>query len=164
LRDEYGVPESGSIPIAAAVSQLSWLEHRKDPSSPMVASFWVRRAQKAYGTRKAIEGRIASRAVIIDDVITSGASALAALRRVREEGFGCGTVMFLVFRGTEEDRRSIEGECRLEYVFRVDELAGLIGEQAARDDVPENQAQGGPGLQAHAGENGHAAPHRPNKS
>jgi len=69
-------------------------------------------------------------------VVAGGASALAAVRRVREEGFECGTLMCLVFKGTERDRRSIEGECRFEYVFRGDELAGLLGEKAARGTAP----------------------------
>jgi len=79
--------ESGSISIATAVSQLSYLEHQKDPSNPLVTSFYVRKEPKTHGTQKTIEGRITSPVVIIDDVITSGMSAIAAVRQVREEGF-----------------------------------------------------------------------------
>jgi len=68
----------------------------------------------------------------------SDASALAAVRRVREEGFECGALMCLVFRGTEDDRRSIEGECRFEYVFRVDELAEILKESAHPRQADDN--------------------------
>lgn len=122
--------ESGSIPIATAVSQLSYLEHQRDPSNPLITSFYVRKAPKTHGTQKAIEGRIASPVVIIDDVITSGTSAMAAVRQVREEGFECGSLMSLMFRGTEEHRRNIERECRLEYIFHKDEFVEQFKELA----------------------------------
>ncbi len=123
--------ESGSIPIATAVSQLSYLEHQRDPSNPLIASFYVRKAPKTHGTRKMIEGRITSPVVIIDDVITSGMSAMTAIRQVREHGYECRALMSLLFRGTEEHRQNIERECKLEYVFHEDEFVKQSKESAA---------------------------------
>jgi len=40
--------------------------------------------------------------------------------------------MSLMFRGTEEDRQSIEKECRLEYIFHSDEFVERFKESAAQ--------------------------------
>lgn len=112
--------ESGSISIATAVSQLSHLEHEKDPSNPLLSSFFVRKAPKAHGTQKLIEGKMASPAVIVEDVITSGASAIKGVRAAREGGCECHSLMAIIFRGTDEQRRNIESECNLQYVFEKD--------------------------------------------
>ena len=51
-------------------------------------AFLVRKAQKAHGTGNLIEGNLATgaRALIVEDVCTSGESALAAVRAAREAG------------------------------------------------------------------------------
>ncbi len=114
--------ESGSISIATAVSQLSYLEHQKDSKNPLITSFYVRKEPKAHGMQKMIEGVITSPVVIIDDVITSGASAITAVHQVQKQGYECVSLMSLLFRGTEEQRQDIEKECRLEYIFHKDEF------------------------------------------
>ena len=50
--------------------------------------FLVRKAQKAHGTGNLIEGNLApgARALIVEDVCTSGESALAAVRAARDAG------------------------------------------------------------------------------
>ncbi len=114
--------ESGSISIATAISQLSWIEHQKKLSNPLIASFFVRKKPKKYGARRAIEGKIVSPAVIIDDVVTSGMSALSAISMVREEGIECACLMAIVFRGTVEQRDTIEKEIQLRYIFDKDRI------------------------------------------
>ena len=117
---------AGSISIAAAVSQLSWLEHGRDPSCPKISSFFVRKEPKTHGTEKRIEGVVTPPAVIIDDVITTGMSAMSAVSAVREKGFECRCLMSIVFRGTEQDRRDIEKDIPIRYIFHKDQLAGLL--------------------------------------
>ena len=90
--------ESGSIPISTAVSQLSYTEHLHDPQNPLINSFYVRKKIKEHGAQKLIEGVIQSPAVVIDDVITSGGSALKAVRAVREEGHECLLLLCIIFR------------------------------------------------------------------
>ena len=113
---------AGSISIATAISQLSYYENKNDPSNPLITSFFVRKEAKKYGTEKIIEGRITSPIVIIDDVITSGMSALAAIDAVKEAGFECKRLLSIVFRGTEEHRENIEEKIELQYIFHKDQI------------------------------------------
>ena len=113
--------ESGSISIATAISQLSWIEHQKS-TGPLIESFFVRKEQKRHGTGKRIEGMIRSPAVIVDDVITSGMSAMSAVNVLRKEGFECKCIVSIIFRGTKEQRNSIENEIPLQFIFSQDQL------------------------------------------
>src|SRR5512133_2057310 len=73
----------GADPIASAIALTSFLE--KDP----VDSFIVRKEPKGHGTGQWIEGRKTipdgSRVVVIEDVVTTGGSALKAIERCRAE-------------------------------------------------------------------------------
>ncbi len=120
--EAVGGLESGSISIATAVSQLSYFEHEKDPSNPLITSFFVRKAPKKHGTQKLIEGRVNSPVVIIDDVITSGMSAIIAVRAVEEMGYECKSLMSIIFRGTKEHRQNVEKESTLQYIFHKDQF------------------------------------------
>lgn len=53
-----------------------------------LVGFLVRKEPKAHGTQRYIEGPLAPgmRCVVIDDVVTTGGSALEAVRRVRDFG------------------------------------------------------------------------------
>jgi orotate phosphoribosyltransferase len=58
------------------------------PPSSIIDAFSVRKAPKDHGTAKRIEGNFAAgmSVVVIEDVITSGGSALDAIAAVREAG------------------------------------------------------------------------------
>jgi orotate phosphoribosyltransferase len=58
------------------------------PPSSIIDAFSVRKAPKDHGTAKRIEGNFAAgmQVVVIEDVITSGGSALDAIAAVRSEG------------------------------------------------------------------------------
>ena len=71
--------EAGSIPFATAVALKS--SGTKMPVQP----FFVRKKARTHGRGKWIEGNPVSPAVIVDDVITTGASALDAASKVKEE-------------------------------------------------------------------------------
>ncbi len=114
--------ESGSIPIASAVSQLSFLEHKKDPENPLLGSFYVRKEAKKHGSAKRIEGNPESPAVIVDDVITSGNSAIKAMNALKDEGHQCRCLISVIFRGTEENYKNIERAGRFEYLFTEEQL------------------------------------------
>src|SRR5438128_1692335 len=80
--DSVGGLTLGADPISYAVSYASAM------NPPTLRAFTVRKAPKQHGTRKLLEGPFKSgdRVVIIEDVVTSGASALAAIEAVREAG------------------------------------------------------------------------------
>ncbi len=72
----------GADPVAYAIARAS-----VDRAQPIDA-FSVRKAPKQHGTGRRIEGNFASgwEVVVVEDVITSGGSALAAVDAVRNEG------------------------------------------------------------------------------
>lgn len=121
---------TGSISIATAVSLQSWIEHEKDPANPLIKSFFVRKEQKTYGTGKRIEGAAESPAVIIDDVVTSGASALSAVDAAHAAGLECKCLMSVIFRGTETQQESIKSVIPLEYIFHMDHLVEQLRDMA----------------------------------
>jgi orotate phosphoribosyltransferase len=86
-----------------------------------IPAFIVRKAPKGHGTGAWLEGakRLApgSELVVLEDVVTTGGSALSAARRVREAGFEVRLVLGLVDR-LEGGRAAIEAEgLRLETLF-----------------------------------------------
>jgi orotate phosphoribosyltransferase len=92
--------EMGAVPIVACVVQLSALK----PDAGAVQGFFVRKAAKAHGTRKLVEGvaegtgLAGRRAAIVEDVTTTGSSALAAVAAARAAGLEVGTVVTVVDR------------------------------------------------------------------
>jgi orotate phosphoribosyltransferase len=84
----------GADPIANALSLISY--QRGKP----IKSFIIRKDVKGHGTKSAVEGdvRAGEKVVIIDDVITTGASTLTAIERAREAGLIIERVITLVDR------------------------------------------------------------------
>jgi orotate phosphoribosyltransferase len=97
----------GADPIASAIALTSFLE-----ASP-VDSFIVRKEPKGHGTGQWIEGRKTipdgSRVVVIEDVVTTGGSALKAIERCRAEKLEPVACVALVDR-LEGGREAIEAQ------------------------------------------------------
>ena len=95
----------GADPIASAVSLTSWLQ-----ASPLPA-FYVRKEPKGHGTNQWIEGRKGlpspAQVVVVEDVVTTGASTLKAIERCRSEGLHVLGVVSLVDR-EEGGREAVE--------------------------------------------------------
>jgi len=90
----------GADPVAYAIAHASW--RSGDP----VHAFSVRKQAKGHGTGRRIEGCFSAGAevVVVEDVITSGGSALDACAAVRAEGGVVLAVLALLDRssgGTE---------------------------------------------------------------
>jgi orotate phosphoribosyltransferase len=82
LPDAIGGMAVGAVPIVASVLSLAgW-------RGVCLAGFFVRKEAKQHGTGKSLEGPVqpGQRAVIVEDVITSGGSCLAAIAAAREFG------------------------------------------------------------------------------
>ncbi len=95
----------GADPLASAISLVSFLE--KEP----VDAFIVRKEPKGHGTGQWIEGRKTipdgSAVAVLEDVVTTGGSALKAIERCREEKLtvvGC----FALVDRMEGGREAIE--------------------------------------------------------
>ena len=84
--DLIGGLEMGAVPIAAAVAAVSFAAGWPLPA------FFVRKQAKEHGTKSLIEGLKkgdtlkGKRVVILEDVTTTGGSALKAIEAVRAEG------------------------------------------------------------------------------
>jgi orotate phosphoribosyltransferase len=90
----------GADPVVVAVSVVSGELH----------GFLLRKAEKQHGTGQRIEGyRIkGARVVIVDDVCTTGASTVQAIKASREFGFEVVGVMCLVEREEAKGRPNVE--------------------------------------------------------
>ena len=113
---------AGSISIATAISQLSYLEHINNPENPVISSFFVRKQAKEHGSGQQIEGIIDSPVVVVDDVITSGDSAIQAAKAVQEKDYECRHLLSIVFRGTDEQEEKINKISKFDYLFTEKEL------------------------------------------
>ncbi len=101
--DAVGGLTLGADPIAYAISYAS------AASEKPLRAFTVRKQAKEHGTGKLIEGPFNSgdRVAIIEDVITTGRSALQAIDAVRSAGGEIAGVLSLVDR-EEGGREAIE--------------------------------------------------------
>jgi orotate phosphoribosyltransferase len=93
----------GADPVAYAIAAASF------GSLPIINAFSVRKNPKEHGTGRLIEGNFApgDRVVVIEDVITSGGSALRAVDAVRDQGGEVLGVLAVVDR-EQEGRGRIE--------------------------------------------------------
>jgi orotate phosphoribosyltransferase len=110
----------GADPIALAVGMLSYLS--KD--APPLRSFVVRKAPKAHGQTKLIEGNFerGDSVVVLDDVVTRGDSTITAINAVINEGGKVAFVAVLVDR-QQGGREKIESMgYRVISAFQRDDL------------------------------------------
>ena len=99
--DAVGGLTLGADPIAYATALASVA------SPPLVRAFTVRKEAKQHGTGRLIEGpmREGDRVVVIEDVITTGGSALRAAEAVQRAGAMVSGILALVDR--EEGGRGV---------------------------------------------------------
>lgn len=84
----------GADPVAYALAHRSWLEGR-----PLDA-FSVRKKAKEHGTGQRVEGGLplGARCLVLEDAMTSGSSALDAVKAIEEFGASVEGVLTLVDR------------------------------------------------------------------
>jgi orotate phosphoribosyltransferase len=102
--DAVGGLTLGADPIAYAISYASALEGRE-----LVRAFTVRKEAKVHGMGQLVEGpfRTGDRVAVVEDVITTGASALRAVDALRAAGGRVVGVLALVDR-EEGGREALE--------------------------------------------------------
>ena len=100
----------GADPIVSNVATASAWRAVEKPGSPLLHGFLVRKAEKAHGTGRRIEGfcREGARVVIVDDVCTTGASTINAIQAARDAGMIVAAVVCLVERQEANGRPSVE--------------------------------------------------------
>jgi orotate phosphoribosyltransferase len=120
--DRLAGPELGAVALAASASLASRL--------PFLI---VRKEAKGYGTDNRLEGEFEAgeRVCLVEDVVTSGGAAVAAVDALRAGGLECRTAVCVVEReegGVDELARH---GVRLRAMFRASELreAGKVPEK-----------------------------------
>ena len=96
--DLIGGLEMGAVPIAASVAAVAHTRGRKLPA------FFVRKQAKEHGTQSLVEGlakgdsMAGKKVVIVEDVTTTGGSALKAAQVLKAEGADIVRVITIVDR------------------------------------------------------------------
>lgn len=103
-----GGPAMGAVPVAAAISALSWGEPFNNP----LDTFFVRAEAKKHGLENKVDGptlREGLPVLMLDDVLTTGGSLLKAVEAVRQLGCRVEKVIVIVDR-QEGGRENLERE------------------------------------------------------
>ncbi|NJM20179.1 MAG: orotate phosphoribosyltransferase [Richelia sp. SL_2_1] len=109
----------GADPIVSAVSVVSALESRSIPG------LIVRKEAKGHGTKAYVEGPNlpeAAKVVVLEDVVTTGRSAMKAVTRLRDAGYTVNQVISLIDRqqGGAEYYQTVN--LQFEYVFSITDI------------------------------------------
>ncbi len=109
----------GADPIVSAVSVVSAYENRPIPA------LIVRKEAKGHGTRAYIEGPNlpeGAKVIVLEDVVTTGKSAMKAVERLQAEGYAVNRVISLVDRkqGGAEFYQSVG--LQFEAVFSIEDI------------------------------------------
>jgi orotate phosphoribosyltransferase len=106
--DCLGGLEIGAISIATTISDYAYAAQ----SSRDWRTFVVRKQVKDHGLGKLIEGayKPGDRALIVDDVLTSGGSLLKAVATARGAGLTVTHALVIVDRNEQDGRKKVEQE------------------------------------------------------
>ncbi|MBI3785434.1 MAG: orotate phosphoribosyltransferase [Deltaproteobacteria bacterium] len=116
-----GIPYAG-LPLAVAMSLAS--------NRPLV---YPRKEAKAYGTKKMVEGVFAAgdRALVVDDVVTTGGAKLEAIAPLREAGLIVTDVVVVVDREQSGSRVLADSGIQLHSVLKVRTLLEHLRDQGS---------------------------------
>jgi orotate phosphoribosyltransferase len=92
-----------------------------------VKAFFVRKERKEHGLQRWIEGpelEPGERCLVVEDVVTTGGSTVAAIERVREEGFEVAGVACVLDRlaGGEDAIRAVAGAAPYAALTTIDDV------------------------------------------
>jgi orotate phosphoribosyltransferase len=112
-----------AYPVAIAVSDAFY------DAGKLLRVFMVRKEPKAHGLKKQVEGafRPGDRALIVEDIITSGGSTIEAIRRSREAGLEVVKAIAIIDRQEQNGRQNIEAEgVPFEALCTLEDLRALV--------------------------------------
>src|SRR5450631_3450933 len=121
VADAVGGLTLGADPIVSNVATASAWRALSNPTAPLLHGFLVRKAEKAHGTGRRIEGfcREGARVVIVDDVCTTGGSTINALEAAHEAGMKVAAVVCIVEREEANGRPAVEAAAGGAPFFRL---------------------------------------------
>jgi orotate phosphoribosyltransferase len=109
----------GADPIVAAVSVVSVYENRPLPA------LIIRKEAKGHGTQAYIEGptlAAGAKVVVLEDVVTTGQSAMLAVERLRGAGYTVDRVVTLVDRQQGGAEFYADRDLKFDAVFTIADL------------------------------------------
>ena len=114
----------GADPLVSGVSLVSALDSR------LVNGLIVRKEAKGHGTQAWIEGLLPPEGTIItvlEDVITTGGSAIKAVEKLRDAGYVVNTVVSIVDRQEDDEANAAMKLSGLELksLFTLEEIASI---------------------------------------
>ena len=114
----------GADPLVSGVSLVSALDSR------LVNGLIVRKEAKGHGTQAWIEGLLPPEGTVItvlEDVITTGGSAIKAVEKLRDAGYVVNTVVSIVDRQEDDEANAAMKLSALELksLFTLDEIASI---------------------------------------
>lgn len=137
--DGVGGLTLGADPIGVATSLVSGLYNRPIPA------FVVRKETKGHGTKNPVEGDLISgaRVVVVEDVVTTGASGLKAVQTCRDNGYEVLEVVALVDREEGGRERFLEQGIPFYSFFRLADFIAHDRMTRAHDGDLHQHASGG---------------------
>ena len=125
--DYVGGLELGAVPLVASTAAMSAVAGRP------VRAVFVRKAAKEHGTQSLVEGLAegeslaGKRVVVVEDVTTTGGSALKAIAALREAGADVRDVVTIVDREEGAEKAFAAAAIALHPLFRKSEFAAESG-------------------------------------
>ncbi|MGA7107031.1 MAG: orotate phosphoribosyltransferase [Terracidiphilus sp.] len=119
--DAVGGLTMGADPIVSNVATASAWRAKSNPGASLLHGFLVRKAEKAHGTGRRIEGfcREGARVLIVDDVCTTGASTINAIEAAQEAGMIVAAVVCIVEREEANGRPAVEAAAKAAPFLRL---------------------------------------------
>jgi orotate phosphoribosyltransferase len=109
----------GADPIVSAVSVVSAYEHQP------ITALIIRKEAKGHGTMAYIEGPQlppGAEVVVLEDVVTTGQSALKAVNRLQDAGYQVNQIISLIDRQQGGTQLYQEAGLQFNALFTIDEL------------------------------------------
>ena len=118
LPDAVGGMAIGADPITAAVITCAW------QAGHSLRGFIVRKEAKGHGTGKQVEGPVAQgdRAIMLEDVVTTGGSSLRAIEAARSAGLTIDRLIAIVDRGSDTKAVFSNVDVEFESLFTLNDL------------------------------------------
>ena len=116
----------GADPLVTSVAMTSWLdpERRRCKLDALI----IRKEAKDHGTTSQIEGRLpvqGCKICVLEDVVTTGESAMKAVRVLREAGYKVEQVLSIVDRQENDEADDLFEKENIEFVslFNLDDIS-----------------------------------------
>ncbi|MFY9797371.1 MAG: hypothetical protein WAK17_14320 [Candidatus Nitrosopolaris sp.] len=124
IRDARSVGglEMGAIPITMGILMKSGLK-----------GFVVRKHAKDHGLKYKVEGNLESPAVVVDDVLTTGASLMKAIQAIKDEGVSLNGVFCILDR--EENNELKKSHIKYTSLFKHSDFKPFIEAEIHRQNT-----------------------------